>query len=578
MDEIQKDYQLYQSGLDYNNKLHYYETVDKNYRFYEGDHWYGVAANGQPTLIMPVYQRVADHEIATILSSPLKAQFSIENFDSNAEGADDKQHSIDVLNHKCEDKWEKDKIDSMLRECLIDGFNTGDYCIYVTWDGNINTKQYNGIDPQTQMPIEIIGEFKNELIDGGNVMFGNANDRRVEPQPYILLIGRGLVKDLREKAKANGISKEDILKITGDTDYQQQIGDRGKIEIDSDNEENSKCLYIIKLWKQNGTVWTRQSTKYALIEKDKDTGLKRYPVAWGNWKKRKGSYHGQAPGTGMVPNQISINTLYSMIVYHMRMTAFGKVIYDSTKIDKWTNGAGKAIPVNGEITNVAKQLETGQMNQGIFNFATDLIVQTKDLNGANDAALGDVNPEQASGIAIVSTAKQSAIPLETPSENLKQFVEDLMLIWEDFIESKYTVPRQIGYQEKGISKVDTINGQEYQTIPLSIKIDVGPSAQWSEITSVATLDKLLLNKEISLLQYLERLPDGFINDKQGLIDELKSMQQDNTLLYQQMDKFLQTLPPDMQAQLEELRQKDPQAFEQQVKQLMMQSDQEAPQM
>jgi hypothetical protein len=108
--------------------------------------------------------------------------------------------------------------------------------------------------------------------------------------------------------------------------------------------------------------------------------------------------------------------------------------------------------------------------------------------------------------------------------------------------------------------------------------DVGPSAQWSEITSVATLDKLLLNKEISLLQYLERLPDGFINDKQGLIDELKSMQQDNNLLYQQMDKFLQTLPPEMQAQLEELRQKDPQAFEQQVKQLMMQSDQEAPQM
>ena len=570
MDTIQKDYTLYQNGLDYNSRLSYYETIDKNFRFYEGDHWYGVKNNGQPTLIMPVYSRVADHEVATILSSPIKAKFSIENFDSNSQQDESMQKRVDMLNYKCEEKWEKEKMNSLLRECLIDGFNTGDYCIYVTWDASVRTKQHNGVDPLTGQPAEITGDFKCEVIDGGNVMFGNPNDRRTESQPYILLIGRDIVKNLRNEARNNGIAEEDVMKIKGDIDYTYQAADRGKIEIASDNDESSKCMYIIKLWKQDGQVYQRKSTKYTMIIEDKPTGLSIYPIAWGNWKKRKNSYHGQAPGTVMVPNQISINQMYSMVVYHMRMTAFGKVIYDGARIDNWSNGIGKAIKANGDITNVVKQLEPGQMNTGIYGFMSDLISQTKDLNGANDAALGDVNPEQASGIAIVSTAKQSTIPLETPEQNLYQFVEDLMLIWEDFIESNYTVPRKVGYTDKGMSVVDQILGTDYKEIPLSIKIDVGPSSQWSEITSVATLDKLLLNKQITFLQYLERLPEGFINDKQALIDELKGTQQDNNLLYQYMGQFVRSLPPEVQNQLEQLRQKNPQEFESQVKQMMSQ--------
>ena len=41
-----------------------------------------------------------------------------------------------------------------------------------------------------------------ELVDGINVMFGNPNDARVEQQPYILLLGRAPVEQLREKCGA----------------------------------------------------------------------------------------------------------------------------------------------------------------------------------------------------------------------------------------------------------------------------------------------------------------------------------------------------------------------------------------
>jgi hypothetical protein len=37
-----------------------------------------------------------------------------------------------------------------------------------------------------------------------------------------------------------------------------------------------------------------------------------------------------------------------------------------------------------------------------------------------------------------------------------------------------------------------------------------------------TLDNLLMNKQITLLQYLERVPAGYISKKQELIDEMKA--------------------------------------------------------
>ena len=54
------------------------------------------------------------------------------------------------------------------------------------------------------------GEIQMELVDGINVMFGNPNDARVEQQPYILLLGRAPVEQLREemrrwKAKGRGL-------------------------------------------------------------------------------------------------------------------------------------------------------------------------------------------------------------------------------------------------------------------------------------------------------------------------------------------------------------------------------------
>ena len=65
---------------------------------------------------------------------------------------------------------------------------------------------------------------------------------------------------------------------------------------------------------------------------------------------------------------------------------------------------------------------------------------------------------------------------------------------------------------------------------INLRVDAGPSSQLSEITSVETLDKLLMNEKISFLQYLERIPDGYLPKKAKLIEEIKAANEKSKIL------------------------------------------------
>jgi len=601
------EFDLYVKGRDYNNKLHppYYPTVDKNYRFYSNDQWHGVKSNGLPTPVFNILKQIVDYKISSMTSNKTKMQFGVENMADDSQEPQDKelQQVCDIISGYSETKWEKLKMNSLLREVLLDGAVSGDMCFYTYWDSTIDSGSTNGMDAQGQ-PVKVMGDFITEVVDGSNVMFGNPNSNKVQSQPYILIAGRKLVSELREKAKANKIPADEINNIVADNDYQEQAGDRGKIELDNAGEDTGKCLYLIKLWKERSVaplvqpnkVMMKIVTKSATIQKDTDTGLTLYPIAWANWDLLKNSYHGQAEITGLIPNQILINQMFANIAYFMRMMAFGKVVYDKTRINSWNNAIGAAIGVEGDTLNAVHQLQPGQMNPMIMNAFDKAVTLTKDLAGANDAALGNVDPKNTS--AIIAVQKQSSIPLEAVKDRMYQLIEDLGLIWLDFMINKYDIERKISYKQGDVTQVGTFNGSQYKDVPFKLKIDVGPSSYWSEITSLQTLDNLLAQQKISFIQYLERIPNGILPKKQELIDEINTQNQalaqqqaaqqqqaqqmsvqsqqmaqqtqqlqqaHKNLQYEQMAKFVDTLAPNVRAQLEKLPDNQ---YEQAVMQLM----------
>ena len=555
--DITECWKLVQDGYNYNEKIsygdkNYYGMVSENYEYIKGNQWAGVKSNGLPTPVINIVKRVRDYKVSSIMSQGTTAQFSIENISSNTQDPLEQEllNLVEIMNNYCSIKWEKEKMDSIMRECLMDSFTTGDKATYTYWDATVETGQ------------EATGDFKTELVDGVNILFGNPNSNRVEGQPYIIVLGRAIVKDLQEEAKRNGVSKEKWEKITGDDDTEYTAGVRGKQELDRRGELQGKATYAIKLWKKDGFVYSKKSTKFCDIDKEeKNLGIKKYPVVWGNWEKVKNSYHGQPQATEVLPNQRYINKQLAMLMLWMMNQAMGKVAYDKNKIAGWSNQVGTAIPVNGDIGGAIQQLNAGTLNNGVFELFNLVNSETLQALGVNDVVLGDIKPENTS--AIIAVQKQSAVPLENQQAYFHQFVEDQYLVWSEFIVRKYVADRTLPQEVDGEVEYATFNAEPLQESLINVKVDVGASSHWSEITSMQTLDQLLQGQYIDFIEYLERIPAGTVPKKQELIDTRKEQEEAAQMQeaeYAQMEQIMNSLPPEEKAMFDQLPPEQQEAY------------------
>jgi hypothetical protein len=543
MDEnITEDWALYQAGKNYNNKLspNYYDTVDANLAFFNDDQWRNLKAEKMPKPVFNIIKRVTSFFVASLTSSKISTKFEPFLY-SDVEQNDQMKMELDaakMADAQVEKLFEKFKMDFRIKDALFDAAITGDACAHFYFD--VNQKPYGGSFS------DIKGEIAMELVDGTNVFFGNANTTKTDAQPYIIISGRDMVKNLQEEAKRY---KEESENIQEDNSYEYMAGDAGKIEVEAD--EYGKALYIIvyRYDKKTGTVKVSKSVENAYIYKNIDTGLKHYPIAWLNWEKQKNQYHGKALCTGMLPNQIFINRMFAMVMYHLMMTAFPKAVYNADMITSWNNEIGAAIPIRGvgpeqNIKNIAGYLDPASMSNNIIEVIDYAMQYTKETLGISDAALGNVDPKNTS--AIIAVQKSSAIPLENPRSNLYEWVEDIGRILFDMMGTYYG-QRPVVLEEEGQKVVKPFDFAQLKDLWLDVKVDVGESSYWSELASVETLDRLLLEGQIELLDYLERVPDEYIPQKQDLISKIEQRVEQQQMMMQQQQTEQQPTPGQQQA-------------------------------
>lgn len=498
-----EEWQLYEKGKEYHYSIGLYDNVNTNERFYRGDQWEGVQSGGLPTPVFNLFRRIIDFFVSTVQSGAVKMRFTAETPTASGDGNAESE-TTDKLCRIVDFRWDRQKMDTLLANALRDAAVTGDAVCYTYWDPAVRTGQ------------AYTGDFVSVLVDNTNVFFGNPNSKNIEKQPYILISMRETVEDLLSQAERNGIPESERKKIVPDDETACQSGDMAKKEL-----ENTRCISLIKLWRgENGTIHFRKSVRNTVIKEETDLGLTRYPLAVMNWTPVKNSWHGQAVATGLIENQIFINKGFSMVMKHMMDTAFSKVVYDSTVIDEWSNRVGEAVAVNGPVENVAKVLSSGQMQAGMLDVLNLAISSTKEFMGATDTALGDVTPTNTS--AILALQQSSNLPLEGVKRALYQFVEDIGLVWLDFLFAYYDDARLVPVGKEGEIGYLPFELSSQKDKLYSCRVDVGASSYWSEITTLNTLDNLLKLGQITLAQYLERLPDNLIPKKRELLEEVRS--------------------------------------------------------
>ena len=549
-----KDYwERYEKGIQYNSSFKpnkdYYEAIKVWNDFYNGDQWNGVGGSSElPKLVFNYTKRIIDFKIASVTSSDISV--SVEPL-RNTPVTDDNELEIDntdFVNNEIKNVFEKWNFRILKKRALRKAGISGDMCAHITF--NTEAKPFRGFAP------DVKGEMEIELIDATNIYFGNANIKSVSKQPYIIIVGRDTVQNLQEEAKRFKTQDNDI---ESDDDTEYQLTEFANVEVepaDIEKDSDGKAKYIYYYYKkkvgEDIHVFVTKCTKDAIIYQDKDTEYSDYPVAFANWYELENTYHGRGEVEGICPNQIAINKMFAMIVYHQMMTAFPTAVYDKDVIKSWNNQIGTAFALsnlNGRsIKDVAGYLNPANMSDYIIKVIDLAIQYTKDSMGVSDASLGNVDPKNTS--AILAVQKSTAVPLENVKDNLYDFVEQIVRIMIDVMGTKYGErPVVITDEEDGNRTIEKYDFAQLKGMDLHIGIDVGESSYYSEIAMLQTMDNLLQGQYIEFIDYLERIPNEMFPKKAEYIAQIKAkQQQEKEASYEQLSQYMLMLPAQYQKQ------------------------------
>lgn len=507
----------YEKCLAFNAAINLNETVRVNENFFIGKQWEGVVANGLPTPVFNIIKRTGSFIVATITSDNIKVNATPLSATPNT---DELVEPTRIVNEELDAVTERNNIPPLIREFARNAAVDGDGCIYTYWDPDEDTGQ------------DAKGAIKTELLENTRVHFGNPNDRHVQSQPYIIIERREMVGYVQREARDNGFS--DWEAIGTDTDNSQG---------DSVKETSDKVTTLLLLWRDRETkeIWGFKCAQNCDVRAAWNLNIRRYPLVWLNWDYIQDCYHGQAMVTGLIPNQIFINKVWAMSQLSLMTTAYPKIVYDKTRIAKWDNRVGAAIGINGGNPNdVASILNPPAISPQISEFIQLAVEQTEESLGATSVALGDTRPDNTS--AIIALQRAAATPSEITKQNLYQATEDLYRIFIEYMANYYgkrtvDVPSPLvvedvvafARQENPTLEVPAEVPWEFdfstlRDMPMALKLDVGASSYYSEIASIQTLDNLLQMNKITILQYLERIPDGYIPERRKLVEELRQQE------------------------------------------------------
>lgn len=509
---------LYEKGRNYHRQVGIYTDTDRNYRFYNGNQWEGAKLGDVEPVQKNFIKPIVKYKIAVIHDNLYAVNYSSENFE-NRELYEQSKRYCDMLNRYARRIWEKDKMDFKGRRITKDAAINDEGIIYVNFD------------EENSIPI-------NEIIDKNDIYYGNENDDDIQAQPYILIRKRMPVVNAIELALSLGLSEDKTSFIIGDTDTFEQSGEASKVEVDN------MVTIIYKLYKMNGTVHFAVSGRWVEIAKDLDTGLSMYPIAHFVWEEKKGSARGEGEVRYLIPNQIEVNRTEVRRVLTVKYQAYPQKVADMSKIANPTalNTVGGTIKTNGtpvdDVHKIVGTIPPAQMSPDVVKLQEDLIQMTRELAGAGETATGQVNPEAASGRAILAVQQASQAPMTEQKESYKNFIEDLAKIWLEYL-VVYSVDgvnleEEVTDPNTGEETVVLVNVPQVtlQQLKASVKIDVTPKGVYDKFAQEQTIENLMMQgfftaQRVSELEtYASVLDDDSVAPKMKIMEAIEHMKEE----------------------------------------------------
>ena len=483
-----KIWQLYQKCKDYLDKKGLVTKTERNWNFYLGNQWVGCNTGGEELPVLNFIAPVIKYKVAVVSQNSMTAKYS------DMENTADLTQIYDLLNKNFAQSWEKSKMESKTWEIIKNAAIQGDsYCF---WE-----------DDRTDKPPEILPNT--------SVLLGDENITELQEQPYIIIRERLEVEAVRRRAKENGIAKKDRELIVGDDNPTTENG-----VILNKYEVSHKVTSLLYMTKENGIVKIARSTAQCVYEplhalEGDVTGLHSYPICSMIWEPQPYNARGMSEVAQMIPNQLEVNKTAARRAITVKLCAFPRIAYDSSTVQnpEDLDTVGKPIEVSGggaqSVSQQVSYLNATNISSDAKYLQDDLLQMTKDLAGASDYATGNVNPEQASGQAIIAVRDSAQASLNENVARFKQFVEDTALLWFDMWVAYNPEGVQIDTtDESGARIVKVITQEELQQLKPTVRVDVSQDNQWTKLSEQQWLDNMFDRQQISLEEYAELAPDN----------------------------------------------------------------------
>ena len=542
-------WQLYEIGRNYHRRTGIYTDTDRNFRFYNGNQWDGAKLGGVEPIQKNFIKPIVKYKVSVIHNNLYGIVYSSQNFD-NPGNQQQAGKLCEMLNRYAARAWEKDSMDFKGRRITKHSAINDEGILYINFD------------EETMTPV-------NEVISKSDIYYGNENDDDIQSQPYILIRRRMPVANAIDLALSLGMSEDDEPMIIGDNDTFEQSGEAAKEELDN------MVTIVYKMYRKGGTVHFSAATRWVEIVNDVDTGLTLYPVAHFVWEEKEGSARGEGEVRYLIPNQIEVNRTEMRRVLTVKEQAYPMKVVDVSRVANPSalDTVGGTVRTNGQpvddVRKIVGTIPPAQMSPDVKLLQDDLINVTRDLAGAGDTATGQVNPESASGRAILAVQQASQAPMTEQKESYKKFIEDVARIWLEYL---------IVYAEDGVNLEmaanDPMSGKEVvrvvnvpqaalKELKAVVKIDVTPRSPYDRFAQEQTIENLLVQgffnaQRVGELDIYERvLPDDSVAPKRQIRDAINYVKEEQRkiariqaradMLMQNANNFI-SADPDGQAQ------------------------------
>lgn len=531
MNESTEIFNLYQKGEDHHRSLNMYEEAEKCHNFYIGKQWEGLQAGDEDLPMFNFIKPVGKYKISMIAQNLMNIIYSPMNNNPAAANICSK------LSEFAASQWEKNKMDTKAWRIIKNAYITGDHYLYCFDQRKQGDSLAGDLKPR----------IKTRLINRTNVYFADEQNPDINEQEYIIIAERLPVSKIREIAKENGIGKDEIEMIAADHETDTQIGEKQGQEVKT---KLGKCTSLLYMRKTKEGISFSRSTRTVVYQPEKVIkGLDVYPLVGMVWEEQIGSARGVSGVKPLIPNQLLVNKNAARRAISVKRFSFPTAVYDAARIDDIDklSQCGASVAINNlagnPINSVIQYLNPSPISSDAEKLQNELINVTRDLEGAGDAATGQIDPTKASGEAIKAVRDQAAVPLNEQIASYKQFVEDLAILWYKMWVVYASDGMEISYEKDGATVNEFISKEILDNLEVDIKIDVSPVDPYSKLSQEMALNNLFDRQQLSFEEYVGALDTSSNVPKHKLEAIIKSRRSN---VPDELIQFLQNNPDVLQ--------------------------------